>query len=244
MLAVSNIFVSYGKKEVIKDVSFAVQPGEIVVLIGANGAGKTTIMRTISGLLKPTKGAIHFLGQDIALLPAEKIVAAGIAMCPEGRQVFPQHTVYENLVLGGYLIRKDKALFQDRIKNMYAKFPILEERAGQRAGTLSGGEQQMLAIARAMMSGPKLLLLDEPSAGLAPLYVKAVFEMVEKLSGEGVTILLVEQMANIALKIAHRAYVLETGRITIGDTADKVRQDPRVIESYLGGKGTTRPMQG
>ena len=236
MLKVNNIHVSYGKVEIIKQVSFEVNQGEVVVIIGANGAGKTTIMKTVTGLLKPTQGEILFEGQTISRTPAEKIVKLGLAMCPEGRQVFPQHTVYENLVLGGYLIRNDKLLFQKNIEQMYHLFPILEERSKQVAGTLSGGEQQMLAIARAMMSNPKLLLLDEPSAGLAPIYVKSIFEMIQKLSEQGTTILLVEQMANMALKIADRAYVLETGRIALGGTAAEIMNDPKVVESYLGAK--------
>lgn len=236
MLKVNNIHVSYGKVEIIKQVSFEVNQGEVVVIIGANGAGKTTIMKTVTGLLKPTQGEILFEGQNIARTPAEKIVKLGLAMCPEGRQVFPQHTVYENLVLGGYIIRKDKPMFQKNIEQMYNLFPILKERSKQVAGTLSGGEQQMLAIARAMMSNPKLLLLDEPSAGLAPIYVKSIFEMIQKLSEQGTTILLVEQMANMALKIADRAYVLETGRIALGGTAAEIMNDPKVVESYLGAK--------
>ncbi|KJR48485.1 Branched-chain amino acid transport ATP-binding protein LivF [Desulfosporosinus sp. I2] len=236
MLKVNNIHVSYGKVEIIKQVSFEVNQGEVVVIIGANGAGKTTIMKTVTGLLKPTQGEILFEGQNIARTPAEKIVKLGLAMCPEGRQVFPQHTVYENLVLGGYLIRKDKPMFQKNIEQMYNLFPILKERSKQVAGTLSGGEQQMLAIARAMMSNPKLLLLDEPSAGLAPIYVKNIFDMIQKLSEQGTTILLVEQMANMALKIADRAYVLETGRIALGGTAVEIMNDPKVVESYLGSK--------
>ncbi|AFM41644.1 ABC-type branched-chain amino acid transport systems, ATPase component [Desulfosporosinus acidiphilus SJ4] len=236
MLKVNAINVSYGKVEIIKQVSFEVNQGEVVVIIGANGAGKTTIMKTVTGLLKPTQGEIMFEGQTISRTPAEKIVKLGLAMCPEGRQVFPQHTVYENLVLGGYLIRKDKQMFLKNIEQMYSLFPILKERSKQFAGTLSGGEQQMLAIARAMMSNPKLLLLDEPSAGLAPIYVKGIFDMIRKLSEQGTTILLVEQMANMALKIANRAYVLETGRIALGGTAEEIMNDPKVVESYLGAK--------
>lgn len=236
MLKVNDIRVSYGKVEVIKGVSFDIDAGEILVIIGANGAGKTTIMKTITGLLKPSQGSITFEETSIHGLTAEKIVALGISMCPEGRQVFPQHTVYENLLLGGYLIRRDRKKLQKRIAYMYELFPILKEREKQYAGTLSGGEQQMLAIARAMMIEPKLLLLDEPSAGLAPIYVANVFEMIKKLSNEGTTILLVEQMANMALKIADRAYVLETGRITLGGPANEVMKNPKVVESYLGSK--------
>ncbi|MDQ7094610.1 ABC transporter ATP-binding protein [Desulfosporosinus sp. PR] len=236
MLKVNNINVSYGKVEIIKQVSFEVNQGEVVVIIGANGAGKTTIMKTVTGLLKPTQGEITFEGRTISRTPAEKIVKLGLAMCPEGRQVFPQHTVYENLVLGGYLVRRDKQKFLKSIEQMYDLFPILQERSQQFAGTLSGGEQQMLAIARAMMSRPKLLLLDEPSAGLAPIYVKSIFDMLQKLSEQGTTILLVEQMANMALKVADRAYVLETGRIALGGEAAEIRNDPKVVESYLGAK--------
>lgn len=236
MLIVNNINVSYGKVAVIKQVSFEVNQGEIIVIIGANGAGKTTIMKTVTGLLKPTQGEITFEGNNTSQLAAEKIVKSGITMCPEGRQVFPQHTVYENLVLGGYLVRKDKPAFQKNIQHMYELFPILKERSKQFAGTLSGGEQQMLAIARAMMSNPKLLLLDEPSAGLAPIYVKGIFDMIKKLANEGTTILLVEQMANMALKIANRAYVLETGRIALEGLASDILTNAKVVESYLGSK--------
>lgn len=236
MLKVNNINVSYGKVAVIKQVSFEVKQGEIIVIIGANGAGKTTIMKTVTGLLKPTQGEITFEGKNTSVLAAEKIVKSGITMCPEGRQVFPQHTVYENLVLGGYLVRKDKPSFHKNIQHMYELFPILKERSKQFAGTLSGGEQQMLAIARAMMSNPKLLLLDEPSAGLAPIYVKGIFDMIKKLANEGTTILLVEQMANMALKIANRAYVLETGRIALEGQASEILTNAKVVESYLGSK--------
>ncbi|TGE37658.1 ABC transporter ATP-binding protein [Desulfosporosinus fructosivorans] len=236
MLKVNNINVSYGKVEVIKQVSFEVNQGEVVVIIGANGAGKTTIMKTVTGLLNPTQGEISFEDHNTSRLSAEKIVKLGISMCPEGRQVFPQHTVYENLVLGGYLIRRDKPIFQKNIEHMYSLFPILKERSKQFAGTLSGGEQQMLAIARAMMSNPKLLLLDEPSAGLAPIYVKGIFEMIKTLANQGTTILLVEQMANMALKLANRAYVLETGHIALEGAAADIMTNSKVVESYLGSK--------
>jgi len=236
MLDIKDIRVSYDKTEVIKGVSFRIEKGEIVVIIGANGAGKSTIMKTITGLIKPTGGQILFKNTDIARLAAEKIVSAGITMCPEGRQVFPQHTVYQNLILGAYLIRKNAKAVQQRIEQMYELFPILRERKNQPAGTLSGGEQQMLAIARAMMINPDLLLLDEPSAGLAPIYVKNIFQMIKHLSEQGTTILLVEQMAKMALSIADRAYVLETGRIVISGNAQEVMRDPRVEESYLGQK--------
>ncbi len=238
MLRVEDVHVAYDKVEVIKGVTFNVNQGEVVVIIGSNGAGKTTVINTIAGLLRPLSGSIYFNDECISdKLPAEKIVARGIALCPEGRQIFPQHTVYENLVLGGYLIRKDKALLTRRIEQMYEMFPILRTRYKQMAGTLSGGEQQMLAIARAMMIDPKLLLLDEPSAGLAPIYVQAVFDMIADLARNYTTILLVEQMANIALDIADRAYVLETGSISMEGSAADIKKDPRIIESYLGKKG-------
>lgn len=236
MLDIKDIRVSYDKIEVIKGVSFRIEKGEIVVIIGANGAGKSTIMKTITGLIKPTGGQILFKDADITRLSAERIVSAGITMCPEGRQVFPQHTVYQNLILGAYLIRRNAKTVQQRIEQMYELFPILQERKDQPAGTLSGGEQQMLAIARAMMINPDLLLLDEPSAGLAPIYVKNIFQMIKHLSEQGTTILLVEQMAKTALSIADRAYVLETGRIVISGNAQEVMHDPRVEESYLGQK--------
>ena len=236
MLEIRKLCKYFGDLEVLQDINISVEKGEVVVIIGANGAGKTTIMKTVTGLLKPAQGEITFADRNISRLPAEKIVKLGLAMCPEGRQVFPQHTVYENLVLGGYLVRKDKSTFLRNIEQMYDLFPILKERSKQFAGTLSGGEQQMLAIARAMMSNPKLLLLDEPSAGLAPIYVKSIFDMLQKLSEQGTTILLVEQMANMALKIADRAYVLETGRIALGGDAAEIRNDPKVVESYLGTK--------
>jgi branched-chain amino acid transport system ATP-binding protein len=237
MLEVKNIQVCYGKVKVIDGVSFEVNKGEVVVIIGANGAGKTTTLKTITGLLTPTSGSIMFKGKEISGgFPAEKIVEMGLAMCPEGRQVFPKHTVAENLLLGGYTIRKDKKLLFKRMEEMYEIYPVLKQREKQTAGTLSGGEQQMLAIARAMMSGPELLLLDEPSAGLAPIFVNGVFEMITKLSKSGTTILLVEQMANMALKISDRAYVLENGKISMGGTSREISQDSRVIESYLGKK--------
>lgn len=236
MLEINDIKVSYGKVEVIKNVSFGIEKGEVVVIIGANGAGKTTIMKTVTGLMKPSSGSIVFKGQDISKISAERIVAAGITMCPEGRQVFPQHTVNENLKLGAYLIRHNRKLVQERMEKMYELFPILKERQQQFAGTLSGGEQQMLAIARAMMVNPELLLLDEPSAGLAPIYVKNTFDMIKKLSERGTTILLVEQMAKMALGVADRAYVLETGRIVVSGSAQEIMHDPRVEESYLGQK--------
>lgn len=236
MLAIKDIFVSYDKIEVIKGVSFSIEKGEVVVIIGANGAGKSTIMKAITGLLKPTSGKIIFKDMEITKRSAEKIVADGITMCPEGRQIFLQHTVYQNLILGGYLIRRNKKLVQERLAEMYDLFPILLQRKDQMGGTLSGGEQQMLAIARAMMLHPDLLLLDEPSAGLAPIYVKNIFEMIKHLAKQGTTILLVEQMAKMALSIADRAYVLETGSIVISGKAKDVLHDPRVEESYLGQK--------
>ena len=210
MLSVNNLQVHYGMIQAIKDVSFEVNEGEVIALIGANGAGKTTILHTVSGLLQPTKGSVIFEGQDITKVPAHKIVSLGMAHVPEGRRVFAQLTVLENLKLGAYT-RKDKNEMEETLKMIYKRFPRLEERKNQIAGTLSGGEQQMLAMGRALMSHPKIILMDEPSMGLSPIFVEEVFKIIRDISAEGVTVLLVEQNAKKALNIADRAYVLETG---------------------------------
>ena len=234
MLKISDINVYYGAIHAIKGISLVVNQGEIVTLIGANGAGKSTTLRTISGLLKPKTGSITFQGQDIAGTPAHKIVGLGISQVPEGRRIFTEMTVMENLDLGAF-IRKDKDGIAADKKRVFELFPRLEERQDQVAGTLSGGEQQMLAMGRALMSRPKLLLLDEPSMGLAPLLIKEIFSIIEDINKSGTTVLLVEQNANMALSIANRAYVLETGRITLSGDAKKLAASEDVRKAYLGG---------
>lgn len=233
LLEVKDINVFYGVIQAIKDVSFEVNQGEIVALIGANGAGKTSIMHTISGLIHSQGGSIHFNNQDITKLSAHKIPELGLIQVPEGRHVFTQMTVLENLEMGAYL-RKDKEDIQKDLQNVFKRFPRLEERKSQLAGTLSGGEQQMLAMGRALMAKPKLLLLDEPSMGLSPILVNEIFDIIQKINKDGVTVLLVEQNANKALSIANRAYVLETGKITVSGDADDVANNPKVREAYLG----------
>ena len=234
MLNIQGINVYYGAIHAIKGISLVVNKGEIVTLIGANGAGKSTTLRTISGLLKPKTGSITFQGQDIAGTPAHKIVGLGISQVPEGRRIFTEMTVMENLDLGAF-IRKDKDGIAADKKHVFELFPRLEERQDQVAGTLSGGEQQMLAMGRALMSRPKLLLLDEPSMGLAPLLIKEIFSIIEDINKSGTTVLLVEQNANMALSIANRAYVLETGRITLSGDAKKLAASEDVRKAYLGG---------
>ena len=234
MLKIDNIDVYYGAIHALKGISLEVNEGEIVTLIGANGAGKSTTLRTISGLLKPKTGSITFLGQSIAGVRAHEIVKKGISQVPEGRRVFAEMTVMENLDLGAF-VRKDKAGIQQDLKHVFELFPRLEERKNQSAGTLSGGEQQMLAMGRALMSRPKLLLLDEPSMGLAPLLIKEIFNIIVDINKSGTTVLLVEQNANIALSIANRAYVLETGRITLSGKAQDLAASEDVRKAYLGG---------
>jgi len=228
LLTVKDMQVSYGAIVAVKGVSFCVNEGEIVSLIGANGAGKTTIMHTVSGLLKSTTGECGFLGQNISMLPPHKITALGLAQVPEGRRVFSKMTVKENLILGAYL-NKSKDF-----KRIYEMFPRLYERRKQLAGTLSGGEQQMLAIGRALMSRPKMLLMDEPSMGLAPILVKEIFKIIRECNEAGMTILLVEQNANMALSISNRAYVLETGNIVLEGTAKELMGNSEVKKAYLG----------
>ncbi len=234
MLKIDNIDVYYGAIHALKGISLEVNEGEIVTLIGANGAGKSTTLRTISGLLKPKAGSITFLGQSIVGVRAHEIVKKGISQVPEGRRVFAEMTVMENLDLGAF-VRKDKAGIQQDLKHVFELFPRLEERKNQSAGTLSGGEQQMLAMGRALMSRPKLLLLDEPSMGLAPLLIKEIFNIIVDINKCGTTVLLVEQNANMALSIANRAYVLETGRITLSGKAQDLAASEDVRKAYLGG---------
>ncbi len=234
ILDVKDLNVHYGGIHALKGVNFDVREGEIVSLIGANGAGKTTTLRAISGIV-PFKGSVSFRGESLAGVPAHKIVGLGLAHSPEGRGVFPNLTVLENLELGAY-IRTDRDGIKKDLEHCYELFPRVRERLAQKAGTLSGGEQQMLAMCRALMAKPKLLLLDEPSLGLAPLIVAQIFDIVKKVNQEeGVTVLLVEQNARMALKVSHRAYVVETGMITLSGTGQALLDDKRVIDSYLGG---------
>ena len=233
MLKVKDLKVNYGGIEALKGISFDVEQGQIVTLIGANGAGKSTTLRAISGLVKTASGAINFMGRDIIPFNAQQVVAEGIAMVPEGRRVFDNLTVKENLKIGAYL-RKDKDEIESGIEDIYQRFPRLKEREWQLAGTLSGGEQQMLAVGRAMMARPKLLMMDEPSLGLAPLVVRDIFAIIRELKAEGITILLIEQNANAALRCADQAYVLETGRITMSGTGEALLADQRVRDAYLG----------
>ena len=234
MLKINEIDVYYGNIQALRGVSLEVNEGEIVTLIGANGAGKSTLLKTISGLLKPKKGSIEYLGANIDGKPAQAIVKAGISHVPEGRRVFSNMTVEENLELGAYL-RKDRDGIKKDMEHVYELFPRLLERRKQLSGTLSGGEQQMLAMGRALMSKPKLIILDEPSMGLAPLMVKNIFNIIEMVNKEGVTVLLVEQNANMALSVAHRAYVLETGGIVLSGTAKELQESEEVKAAYLGG---------
>ena len=234
MLDIKDINVYYGAIHAIKGISLYVNEGEIVTLIGANGAGKSTTLRTISGLLKPKTGSIKFLDKDIAGMPAHKIVAEGISQVPEGRRIFAEMTVMENLELGAFIRDDTKTIAQD-LKMVFRRFPRLEERKLQLAGTLSGGEQQMLAMGRALMSRPKLLLLDEPSMGLAPLLIREIFNIIVDINKTGTTVLLVEQNANMALSIANRAYVLETGRITLSGDAKELAASEDIRKAYLGG---------
>ena len=234
MLKIDDINVYYGAIHALKGISLEVDEGEIVTLIGANGAGKSTTLRTISGLLKPKTGGIVFQGQDIAGVPAHEIVKRGISQVPEGRRIFAEMTVMENLDLGAFT-RKDKDGVAADMKHVFELFPRLEERRDQVAGTLSGGEQQMLAMGRALMSRPKLLLLDEPSMGLAPLLIREIFNIIVDINKSGTTVLLVEQNANMALSIASRAYVLETGRITLSGSAAELAASEEVKKAYLGG---------
>ena len=233
MLKIDELKVSYGGIEAVKGITFEVPERKIVTLIGANGAGKSTTLRTIAGLVKPAHGCIHLQGEDITSLSPDRIVSKGLTLVPEGRRVFPDLTVLENLKLGAYL-RKDKAEIEKDLKWVYELFPRLEERNWQSAGTLSGGEQQMLAVGRALMSRPKLMMLDEPSLGLAPLVVQDIFSIIREINRQGVTVLLIEQNANMALKIADLAYVLETGNITMSGTGAELLANEKIKEAYLG----------
>ena len=239
MLKIENLVVSYGPINALKGISLNVKQGEIVTLIGSNGAGKSTTLSAVTGLVKVQSGAIRFMGEDITNAPPHRIISRGISISPEGREVFPALTVGENLRLGAYS-RKDKGGIQAAYDRVYELFPRLKERMSQTAGTLSGGEQQMLAIGRALMSEPKLLLLDEPSMGLAPNLVLMIFDLIESINRQGTTILLIEQNANMALSVANRAYVLETGTIAIEGDARQLLADDRVRSAYLGGKGAEK----
>jgi branched-chain amino acid transport system ATP-binding protein len=235
LLKISNLEVCYGPISALQDVSMEIDTGEIVTLIGANGAGKTTLLRTISGLIKPQSGSIAFEGShELTRLPPHRIVSLGISHVPEGRQIFAELTVRENLMLGAHQERS-QARVQEDLERCFAHFPVLAERQNQRGGTLSGGEQQMLAIARAMMARPRVLLLDEPSLGLAPLIVRKIFQIIREINGHGVTIFLVEQNAHMALTVAHRAYVLQTGRVIMQGSAQELLEHPDVKKAYLGG---------
>ncbi|UJX40662.1 ABC transporter ATP-binding protein [Desulfovibrio sp. JY] len=233
MLEIEDIHTFYGNIQALRGVSLRIEAGEIVTLIGANGAGKTTTLMSISGVTPPKRGKVTFLGQETTRLTTERIVSLGITQVPEGRMIFPRLTVKENLLMGGYL-RRDKAGLRADEEKVYDLFPVLKERRTQMGGTLSGGEQQMLAIGRALLARPKLLLLDEPSLGLAPLVVENIFEIIQQINRDGVTVLLVEQNAQMALQIAHRGYVLETGRLTLEGQARDLLNDPKVRSAYLG----------
>jgi branched-chain amino acid transport system ATP-binding protein len=237
LLEVEAVGVAYGKRRALEGVSLSVGHGEIVTLLGANGAGKSTTLKTISGLIRPARGRIVYLGDDITRVAPDAIVARGIAHVPEARQIFPEFTVRENLLVGGHTRRRADEL-REGIARAERLFPILAERAGQRAATLSGGEQQMLAIARALMARPRLLLLDEPSLGLAPLVVREIFRVIREINAAGVGILLVEQDARLALGVAARGYVLETGRVVVQGASATLAGDPRIRQAYLGLGGT------
>lgn len=234
MLKVENLSIHYGMIQAVRGVNFEVNEGEVVTLIGANGAGKTSILRTISGLVRPSDGKITFMGQEIQKVPAQKIVAQGLSQVPEGRHVFSGLTVMENLEMGAFL-KKNREENQANLKKVFARFPRLEERKNQDAATLSGGEQQMLAMGRALMSTPKLLLLDEPSMGLAPIFIQEIFDIIQDIKKQGTTVLLIEQNANKALAIADRGYVLETGKVVLSGTGQELLSSEEVKKAYLGG---------
>ena len=233
MLDVQNLEVAYGTIRAVHGVSFSVDKGEIVTLIGANGAGKSTILRTVSGLVRPRTGSITFQDKDITRLPAHRIVGLGISHVPEGRKIIANLTVKENLLMGGY-VHKDRRVVEEAMEVVFSSFPRLKERLGQLGGTLSGGEQQMLAIGRGLVSKPSLLLLDEPSMGLAPILVEEIFQIIQRIHKQGTTVLLVEQNAYMALQVANRAYVLETGTVALEGASADLSQNPRVRSAYLG----------
>lgn len=233
LLEVKDLHVSYGMIKAIHGVSFEVNQGEVIALIGANGAGKTTILHTITGLVPSTQGTINFQGKDITKTQGYKIVSLGMAHVPEGRRVFAQLSVYENLIMGAYT-RKDKEEIQETLEKVYKRFPRLKERRNQLAGTLSGGEQQMLAMGRALMSHPQIILMDEPSMGLSPIFVNEIFDIIKEVSAQGTTVLLVEQNAKKALSIADRAYVLETGNIVLSGDAEELMNNDSIKKAYLG----------
>lgn len=233
VLEINQVNAFYGKIQALSEVSISVNQGEIAALLGSNGAGKSTLLKTVSGLLHPKKGSIRFLGEDISRLGAHQIVERGIIQVPEGRRIFGALTVLENLELGGYTRRKHRAETRQALEYVVTLFPRLQERLKQKAGTLSGGEQQMLAIGRALMAKPKVLMLDEPSMGLAPIIVKEIMKIIAKINSEGTPILLVEQNARAALKLAHKGYVLETGQVVMEGPANQLREDPQVISAYL-----------
>lgn len=235
MLEVANVSVRYGSFAAIRDVTFSVKRGEIAVLLGANGAGKSTLFRTISGLHKPVQGEIRLNGERIDSLPPDRIVGRGVVQCAEGRKLFPRMSVYENLLMGAYVHRKDKDGIRRSLEHVYELFPILREKRNEPAGSLSGGQQQMLAIGRALMSRPAVLLLDEPSVGLAPLIVEQMFATIKQINKEGTTILLAEQNAHAALSIAHHGYVFENGTIVASGTADELLANDDVRKAYIGG---------
>jgi len=234
LLRLREVEVFYGRAQALRGISMEMAQGELVAILGANGAGKTTLLRTISGLTESRKGTIEFLGKRIDNLPPERIVRLGISHCPEGRKLFPQLTVYKNLILGAYVRRNERKGMAETIERIYELFPVLKERQEQLAGTLSGGEQQMLTIARALMARPILLLLDEPSLGIAPLLVSRIFEVIKEINQQGTAILLVEQNAALALNVAHRGYVLETGEVVLTGEAPSLLDEEKVKQAYIG----------
>jgi branched-chain amino acid transport system ATP-binding protein len=234
MLKLANVSVNYGQYQALKDIFLEVEQGELVVLLGANGAGKSTLFRTISGLSKPVNGEIYFGNEQIGGKAPHKLVHKGIVQCAEGRKLFPEMTVFENLKMGGYVFRSNKSLLKTELEVIYDLFPILKDKRNQPAGSLSGGQQQMLAIGRALMSKPKLLMLDEPSLGLAPLIVEQMFTIIEQINSSGTTVLLAEQNANAALQVSTRGYVIENGRIVLSGTRDELFNNDQVRKAYIG----------